>query len=443
MKAQGLRTSSRVGDSAPWSVPSIEVLIERRRVALAVAAALFAAILVLRFVAGTAGDAVSFLYLIPIAVVAIAFGERGGLLAGALAFVVASGWALLEGVDVTPLGYVVRAGVFLLIGDLVGRFATGLRALEAESARYFELSLDMICIAGFDGYFKRVNPAFERILGYSEADLLGRPFLDFVHPEDRKSTEEEAAAISEGAGTGQFRNRYFDKHGEVHWIEWASQPLPAEEVIYAVGRDVTDRRALEQELQRLSHHDSLTGLFNRRRFEEELRRQLAYTRRYGSGGALLVIDVDRFKRINDSLGHAGGDRALCQVAALLRDNLRGSDVLARDSDGLGAPPPREPAVQTDPDAVVARLGGDEFVVLLPEVDEKGARAAAERLATVVRETPLTIDGQEVRLEISVGVALFDEHGRPGELDLLAAADGAMYVVKAAGGGSATVAAPRD
>jgi PAS domain S-box-containing protein len=434
------KTSSRTGGSGIWA-PSVAALVKRPRRALAIAAALFGAILLLRFAAGTAGDAVSFLYLIPIVVVAVAVGERGALAAATLAFALASGWALLEGVDVTLLGYVVRAGVFFLIGDLVGRFATSLRALEAESARHFDLSLDMICIAGFDGYFKRVNPAFERILGYKEADLLGRPFLDFVHPDDRKSTDEEAAAISEGVGTVQFRNRYFDKDGEVHWIEWASQPLPEESMIYAVARDVTDRKMLEQELQRLSHHDSLTGLFNRRRFEEELRRQLAYTRRYGSGGALLVIDIDRFKEINDSLGHAGGDRALCQVAALLRNNLRASDVVARN--------PRRPTTSDsrpaapDPEAVLARLGGDEFVVLLPEAEEEDARATAERLAATVRDSTLNVDGQAVKLEISVGVALFDECGRPGEIDLLAAADRAMYLVKADGGSGAGVAASGD
>jgi PAS domain S-box-containing protein len=434
--------SSPARESGVWT-PSVLALVKNPRIAVAVAGGLFGAILLLRLVAGTADDAVSFLYVIPIAVVAVARGERAALVAGMLAFVLASGWATMEGADLTPLGYVVRAGVFLLIADLVGRFATGLRALEAESARHFELSLDMICIAGFDGYFKRVNPAFERILGYSEADLLGRPFLDFVHPEDRKGTEEEAAAVAEGAGTIQFRNRYFDKNGEVHWIEWASQPLPEEEMIYAVARDVTDRKALEQELQRMSHHDSLTGLFNRRRFKEELRRQLAYTRRYGSGGALLVIDIDRFKEINDSLGHAAGDRALCQVAALLRDNLRGSDVIAR---APSLPVPRDPdriGAAPNPEAILARLGGDEFVVLLPEVDEEGAQAAAERLARAVRESTLHIDGHELRLGISVGAALFDEYGRPGEEDLLAAADRAMYLVKAAGGGGANVLAPGD
>jgi diguanylate cyclase (GGDEF)-like protein/PAS domain S-box-containing protein len=388
---------------------------ERRRLAAAVAVLLFESIFVARVTFGTLADSFSFLYVIPVVLVAIAFGAGGGLLAGAIAFALASVGNLMADAPSSALGYLNRALVFLFVGGLIGRLVTTLRAVESERARHFELSQDMACVAGFDGYFKRVNPAFERILGYSEEDLLGRPFLDFVHPDDRGGTEEEAAAIAEGGGTVQFRNRYLAKDGSVRWIEWTSQPVFEEETIYAVARDVTDRKALEEELERLSQHDALTGLFNRRRFEEELRRQLAYTNRYGSGGALLLIDVDRFKQINDSLGHAAGDRALCQIAALLQDNLRASDVVARDAD-----------------PVVARLGGDEFVVLLPEADEAGARAVADRLTTLMRESTLTIDGREVSLGISVGVAPFDEYGRPGEIELLAAADRAMYEAKAAG-----------
>jgi PAS domain S-box-containing protein len=406
-------------------------LTKRRWASVVIATALFVAIFTARATVGALGDAISFLYVIPVVLVAISRGTRAGLLAGAVAFALSSAGTLAMGLPVTPLGYVNRAVVYLFVGGLTGRFATTLRALEAESARHFDLSLDMISIAGFDGCFKSVNPAFEKTLGYRPEELVGRPFLDFVHPEDRERTEEEAAALAEGAKTVQFQNRYFAKDGGVHWLEWTSIPLLGEGLIYGVARDVTDRKALEAELERLSHHDSLTGLFNRRRFEEELRRQLAYTRRHGSGGALLVIDVDRFKQINDSLGHPAGDRALRHVAGLLRDNLRGSDVIARDPD---LPAASDPA-SSNPEAVVARLGGDEFVVLLPEVDEQGAWAAAERLAATVRDSPLRVDGHDVRLEISVGVALFDEHGRPGEQDLLAAADGAMYVAKAAGGGA--------
>ncbi len=402
----------------------VELVTERQRSAVVVAAVLFAAIFVARETVGALGDAISFLYVIPVVLIATSRGTRAGMLAGAVAFALSSAGTLMMDLPVTPLGYVNRAVVYLFVGGLTGRFATTLRDLEAESARHFDLSLDMISIAGFDGCFKRVNPAFERTLGYRPQELIGHPFLEFVHPDDREKTEHEAASLADGAKTVQFQNRYLAKNGEVHWLEWTSIPLQDEGLIYGVARDITDRKALEQELERLSQHDPLTGLFNRRRFEEELRRQLAYTRRYGNGGALLVIDLDRFKQINDELGHAAGDRALCEVARVLSENLRASDTAARS---------------VDSGAVVARFGGDEFVVLLPEADAVGASAAAERLVTALRDSPLEIDGQPVELQVSVGIALFDEYGRPGEQDLLAAADRAMYVAKAGGGGGANLA----
>ncbi|HEX9966489.1 MAG TPA: diguanylate cyclase [Solirubrobacterales bacterium] len=390
-------------------------IIKRPRLAVAVAAGLFAAVFLARVTFGTQADGITLLYVIPVVVVAVACGTRGGLLAAGVAFAVASASTAIADAPSSALGYFNRALVFLFVGGLTGHFATSLRVLERQSARHFDLSQDMFCTADFNGYFTRINPAFERVLGYGEDDLLGRPFLEFVHPEDRERTEEEAAALAEGAETIHFQNRYIDKRGEIHWLEWMSQPAADEETIYAVARDITERKALERELERLSQHDGLTGLFNRRRFEEELRRQLSYTRRYGQGGALLLIDVDHFKEINDTLGHAAGDKALCWVASTLRDNLRSTDVVARGAD-----------------PIVARLGGDEFVVLLPEIDEDEARAVAERLVTLLGDSTLTLEGGEVRLRISVGVATFDGYGRPGEQELLAAADKAMYEAKAAG-----------
>jgi diguanylate cyclase (GGDEF)-like protein/PAS domain S-box-containing protein len=401
----------------------MKLLAERRWVSVAIAAALFVTIFALRVTVGTLADALSFLYVIPIVLVATARGTRAGLLAGAVAFLLSSVGGLLADAPTSLLGYVNRAVVYLFVGGLTGRFATSLRAAEAESARHFNLSLDMISIAGFDGRFKSVNPAFERTLGYRPDELVGHPFLDFVHPGDRERTEEEAASLADGTKTVQFQNRYFAKDGEVRWMEWTSIPLEDEGLIYGVARDITERKELEQELQRLSQYDALTGLFNRRRFEEELRRQLAYTRRYGKGGALLMVDLDRFKRINDELGHPAGDKALCHVAELLRDNLRASDLVARDVDPM-----------------VARLGGDEFVALLPEADASGAEAAAERLAAAVANAPLTIEDRRVELRVSIGVATFDENGIPGEQDLLAAADQAMYLAKASGGDGAKLAA---
>jgi diguanylate cyclase (GGDEF)-like protein/PAS domain S-box-containing protein len=399
----------------------IDALVQGRRSRAAIAAALlFAAIFVLRLSVGTFADAITFLYVIPTVLVAISYGVRAGLTAGVFSFALFLLWALAHDVPVTTLGYVDRALVLLFIGGLVGRFAERLRALEAESTRHFSLSEDMICTAGFDGYFKRVNPAFERVLGYTEAELLATPFVEFVHPDDREKTTEETAALVGGGGTHQFRNRYLDKQGNVHWLEWATVAIAHERRIYAVARDVTDRKAIEEDLEQLSRKDALTGLLNRRSFDEALKRELAYSRRYGQAGALLMVDVDHLKRINDKLGHVAGDHALRKVAGVLNANLRETDVVALEHD-----------------SVAARLGGDEFAVLLPGTDAAGAKAVAERLVSSIASVGLRVDGQPVHLGISVGTALYDERDHESAGELLDRADRAMYVAKARGG-TATV-----
>ena len=182
-----------------------------------------------------------------------------------------------------------------------------------------------------------------------------------------------------------------------------------------------DHKGLEQGMVLLSRSDPLTGVFNRRRFDEVLESQLTYARRYGQGGALLIADLDRFKQVNEEFGRAAGDEALRAVARVLAANLRQTDTLARDAGGL-----------------VARLGGDEFALLLPETDAAGAESVASRLVEAIAAERLEIDGRELRLGVSVGVATFDENGCPAANDLLTAADRAMYVVKAAGGGGASI-----
>jgi diguanylate cyclase (GGDEF)-like protein/PAS domain S-box-containing protein len=401
-----------------------EILTKRPRVSLAVAAGLFPAIFVLRLIAPEAGDGVNSLYVVPVVLVAVAYGGRRGLVAAAVAFALSTAWVLIDDVSVSALGYVNRAVVFAFVAILVGRFATQLRRAEAESARHFELSLDMICTAGFDGRFKSVNPAFERTLGYRRQDMVGRPFLDFVHPDDREKTEREAVALADGRNTVHFQNRYLDSRGEIHWLEWASVPIPEENLIFALARDVTERKALEQDLERLSQRDSLTGAFNRRRFDEELNSRLVEARRYERSGAVLLIDLDRFKSINDELGHAAGDLALCEVARVLDENTRAMDVIGRHAEGF-----------------VARLGGDEFAVLLAEVGPVEAAAVGERLAETLGETDLRVEGISVPLAISVGVACFDGAEPIDAERLLVLADRAMYVVKAGGGGGAAEAPP--
>jgi two-component system sensor histidine kinase/response regulator len=135
------------------------------------------------------------------------------------------------------------------VGNEIGIFLERRRA-EEELDRFFTLSLDMLAVAGFDGYFKRVNPVWQRILGWSEEELLARPYMDFVHPNDRASTVEAASKLGEGSAIVQFENRYLHKDGTTRWLLWASVPFPERQVVYGVAHDITERKATEETLAR-------------------------------------------------------------------------------------------------------------------------------------------------------------------------------------------------
>jgi diguanylate cyclase (GGDEF)-like protein len=173
-----------------------------------------------------------------------------------------------------------------------------------------------------------------------------------------------------------------------------------------IALDVTERSRMEDRIHHMAHHDALTGLPNRSLLEDRLERALRATTRDAARLALLFVDLDRFKTINDSLGHHAGDRLLCQVADRLVNCVRASDT-------------------------VARLGGDEFVVLLPRLQEEGdATQVADKIRADMQR-PFEVDGQELRITPSIGVATFPDSGRDVET-LLRHADAAMYAAKAAG-----------
>ena len=132
---------------------------------------------------------------------------------------------------------------FALIAALVARAVTRRRRAEREVERIFDLAFDLLCVADTAGYFKRVNPAFERTLGYTSDELLSRPLLDFLHPDDREATRDALAGLAEGQEVRRFENRYVRRDGSVCWLEWSARP--EEGVIYATARDVTDRRRAE------------------------------------------------------------------------------------------------------------------------------------------------------------------------------------------------------
>ncbi len=188
------------------------------------------------------------------------------LLPGTVTILFVVGWLQLEGerrgVYGTELGVALHAlANIVLFGAMIWWCARSLhradqarRREEAERERFFTLSLDLLAIAGLDGYFKRVNPAFAEILGHRTDALLAHPFLDFVHPEDREATLAEIAKLKQGAPTLHFENRYRCADGTWRWISWKSQPYPEEGLMYATGHDVTDARATEDAIRELNRN---------------------------------------------------------------------------------------------------------------------------------------------------------------------------------------------
>jgi len=132
---------------------------------------------------------------------------------------------------------------------LVFRDVTELNQTREELDRYFTLSLDLLCIAGADGYFKRLNPAWEEVLGYSIAELMAKPYLDFIHPDDRQATIQEAEKLGRGLNTISFENRYRRKDGSYRWFLWSATPFAQKQLVYAMARDVTELKSTEQALR--------------------------------------------------------------------------------------------------------------------------------------------------------------------------------------------------
>jgi diguanylate cyclase (GGDEF)-like protein/PAS domain S-box-containing protein len=252
------------------------------------------------------------------------------------------------------------------------------------------------------------NPACEHLSGYSadEMDSAGA-ILELIPEEERPAAFGVFDALSRGESPVLVEVHWRTRSGELRLISWSNTALtdPDGRVTHIVGTgiDVTETRGLEDRLRHLADHDALTGLINRRRFEEDLERHLLVGRRYGMTGALLVLDLDGFKAVNDTHGHRAGDHVLCAVADALRRRLRESDV-------------------------VARVGGDEFAVLLPRATAEEAERVCEALERGIPEEVVAAPGAH-RIAVSVGFAAFVE-GVSSIDEILTAADASMYAVKA-------------
>jgi PAS domain S-box-containing protein len=232
------------GSKAPRALPS-------RRVGVLLAGGLLFAGLLTLSLALEGFDDLTFLYVLPITIVAIELGFLGGVAAGILALGLFVVFALAEpSYHPGAIDEVSRSVAFLVLGGVTGALGGHLRRLSAESERFWELSTDLLCTAGFDGYFKRLNGAWERTLGWTLPELRSQPFVDFVHPDDRERTEAEAQGLTRvGHETVNFENRYRHRDGTYHTLLWAATSIPEHRVIYASARDVTKRKRAEQALR--------------------------------------------------------------------------------------------------------------------------------------------------------------------------------------------------
>ena len=309
--------------------------------------------------------------------------------------------------------------------DITERKQTEDVLLQSER-RYrglFESSPDGIVLLDDSGRMVTANTQLAHMLGYDSADaLIGTTFIDHL-PEDERLRaidvwQRRNQRVDMGVQTAYYRVIRRDGSSFPAQVRTAIVPgIDADTTMAtATVHDVTERAAYEAQLRHLALHDTTTGLPNRTLLEDRLKQNLSVVQRAGTTLAVLVLDFDQFKDINDTFGHSAGDEALQEVGRRLSHALRESDT-------------------------IARLGGDEFGIILPESDLLGALQAATKI-THVLEQPIDLAGGRFHLGVSIGVALFPDHAADGER-LLRFADVAMHAAKAANSGYAVYAVDRD
>jgi diguanylate cyclase (GGDEF)-like protein/PAS domain S-box-containing protein len=298
--------------------------------------------------------------------------------------------------------------------------------VRAEAERRYRLlsdySGDAILCANMNGDRIYVSPSFSKLTGWSNEESLQIQWRSMVHPDDKAGLEEALTALKNGAEQVTSTFRYIRKDGAFLWVEGRMQIIPgvnpAEKQIIANLRDITKRKKAEDEIIQLNtvlaaqaKTDGLTGLANRRRFDEVLASEWARSIRLGTALSLLMIDVDRFKLYNDRYGHQQGDLCLKTISDVIKGAVR------------------------RPGDLAARYGGEEIVVVLPETGEAGAREVAESIRRAVEDAAIPhMDNVPWRLATaSIGVATL--HPSPSDTTpgtLVSDADEALYHAKASG-----------
>lgn len=272
---------------------------------------------------------------------------------------------------------------------------------EKEIDSFLNVNLDMLSVSDLQANFYKVNDKFEEVLGYSKEELVGQNYLAFIHPDDSASTLLALEELETNKKVSEFVNRYRCKDGTYKYIEWQSQ-LSAANYIYSSARDVTEKKKREEQLTHLSYHDQLTGLHNRQFLDSVIDDEMKRSDVYNQHFSMAMLDLDRFKNVNDTWGHPIGDELLKVTADTILANIRNADLLFR-------------------------FGGEEFLILMPATDLKNAKILLEKIRQAVERINHPITGKQT---ISIGVA--ERLPQESFIDWYKRADHALYQAKEEG-----------
>jgi diguanylate cyclase (GGDEF)-like protein/PAS domain S-box-containing protein len=315
-------------------------------------------------------------------------------------------------ITIDPVGWGEEQTFTAFIRDISERKRAQLE-LEQREQRFralVEKSWSGVALLDAELAFSYIGSSTQRLLGYTEMELMHTSFLGYVHPRDRLAAREVFAQLAATSNReAQAELRFQHKNGTWVWLEAFAQNLlhdPSVGAIVVNYRDITQRKATEKQLEYQAYYDALTGLPNRLLFRDRVLTAMNQAKRHRRGIAVMYLDLDHFKLVNDGLGHSVGDALLSEVAARLQGSIRASDT-------------------------ISRLGGDEFTILINDTSSTEAVFGVARKLLQSLGKPFRVDGHELFVSASIGISLFPTDGEDVET-LLKSADSAMYRAKELG-----------
>jgi diguanylate cyclase (GGDEF)-like protein/PAS domain S-box-containing protein len=324
-------------------------------------------------------------------------------------------WRWVEGIATNLLFEPTVRAIVVNYRDITERrdAEEALKESEEQFRLIQENALDAIITMSPEGEITSWNPQAETVFGWTRDEVVGRPLAETLIPARHRESHVRGLESVLATGEGPILNRRtevtaLDRSGREFPVELAVVPLyRGEDLTFcAFVRDISERKKAEETIRHLAYHDVLTGLPNRVLFEERLRLALAQAKRSRTKVAVMFLDLDRFKLVNDTVGHTGGDQLLQEVAREFSETVREGDT-------------------------VARVGGDEFTFLLPGIEHReDATTVAERILQRIRQ-PRSVAGQEFRVSTSIGITIFPRDGSSADI-LMRNADTAMYRAKERG-----------